>query len=71
MLHGNPVVACNGILDNGSMLVVEVKEQKDSKVGKSSQTSGVGSMNLEGKRELAPSISSRRSSFYEMTSMDS
>jgi hypothetical protein len=43
---------------------------EQSKEEKSSQTSSVGSQPSDGKRELAPSSSVRRPSWYEMTLMD-
>jgi hypothetical protein len=52
------------------MSVAKYEEQEALKGEQSSQTSSVGSQPLDGKRELAPSSSFRRSSWYELTLMD-
>jgi hypothetical protein len=52
------------------MSVTEDEEQEAPKGEQSSQTSSVGSQPSDGKRELAPSSSVRRPSWYEMTLMD-
>jgi hypothetical protein len=52
------------------MSVTEDEEQEAPKGEQSSQTSSVGSQPSDGKRELAPSSSVRKPSWYEMTLMD-
>ena len=66
-LQGKPVVGSKGILDHGSMSVTKVKQQKALK---GEQTYSVWGRPSEGKRELAPSSSAKRPSWYEMTLMD-
>jgi hypothetical protein len=68
--EGKPVSGSKGILDHGSMSMAEDEEQEASKGEQSSQNSSVGSQPSDAKRELAPSNSFRRPSWYEMTLMD-
>jgi hypothetical protein len=68
--RAKPVGGSKGILDHGSMSMTEDEEQEALKGEQSSQTSSVGSQPSDGKRELAPSSSVKRPSWYEMTLMD-
>jgi hypothetical protein len=69
-LQGKPVGGSKGILDHGSMSVTKDEEQEALKGEQSSQTSSVRRQPSAGKRELAPSNSVRRLSWYELTLMD-
>jgi hypothetical protein len=52
------------------MSVTKDEEQEAPKGDQSSHTSSVGSQPSDGKRELAPSSSVRRPSWYKLTLMD-
>jgi hypothetical protein len=68
-LKGKPVSESKGILDHGSMSVAEDEKQEALKGTQCSETPNVGSQ-PSGAKELAPSISVRKPSWYEMTLMD-
>jgi hypothetical protein len=70
-LQGKPVSGSKGVLDHGSMSVVEDEEQEAPKGTQCLETSSVGSQPSARKEELAHSRYVRKPSWYELTLMDS
>ena len=69
-LKSIPVHGSKGILDHGSMSVIENEEQLAPKRVQSSQDSTIGNQPSGGEEESAPSSSIRKPSWYDLTLMD-